>query len=644
MSQVPLSPSPNLLRLLSLQLMRHPPFSAMDGWHVQQLLSAASERYFAPGETVLSPADGVIDQVFLVRQGEVIGHRSGSGFDVDATGDAETARSAGALHFEAGDMFPVAAALARRAVSTTYRCASDLFCLVLPVQALEAVARQSPPLAGFLAGKTLLLLEMSRRAAQASMALQEQSLDRELRSMLRGPPTTCAPGTKLLAVLQTMSARRIGSMLVVDAQGALLGIFTRRDVLDKVALARRSLDDPVGEVMTQPVHALDVAQRVDEAALLMARHGVTHVPLLDGGQVVGIVSERDLFAMHRLSLRQVGANIRHAQGVAALQEAADAIRGLARSLLGQGMMAKPLTALISHLNDMLAERLVQILAAEQSLDLDQACWLSFGSEGRSEQTIATDQDNGLAFASSDPDQDRSKWLAFGDAMCHALDACGYPLCKGGIMANNPACCLSVDEWRRRFDHWIEQGSPEDLLRSAIFFDLRPLAGRLELGLGLQRHIAQRAQAMPRFLKMLAADALRRQPPLNWLGGMQTHASGESQVLDLKLHGTAVFVDAARLLCLAQGIAETNTRRRFEAAAARHGGNARQAQTWSAAFEYLQMLRLQVQLDPSARPGVLDGHPNEVAPALLNDIDRRLLKESLRMAQLLQQELRLDYGL
>ncbi len=642
MSPSPLSPSPNLLRLLSSQLMRHPPFSAMDAQHVHALLGGAGERYFAPGETVWSPAHGVTTQVFLVRQGEVIGHRSG--LDTGAEAESGAALSAGALHFEAGDLFPVAAALARRVVSATYQAASDLFCLVLPVQALESVARESPPLAGFLAGKTLQLLEMSRRAAQTSMALQEQSLDRELRSMLRGPPATCAPDTKLRDVLQTMHGRRIGSMLVVDAQGGLLGIFTRQDVLDKVALAGRSLDDAVSDVMTQPAYALDVAQRVDEAALLMARHSITHVPLLDGGRVVGIVSERDLFAMQRLSLRQVGADIRHAPSAVALQEAAHAIRGLARSLVGQGMQARPLTALISHLNDMLAERLAQILAAEHGLDLSQACWLGFGSEGRSEQTIATDQDNGLAFISANPELDRAKWLRFGDAMCRALDACGYPLCKGGIMASNPACCLSVDEWLRRFDHWIGHGSPEDLLKSAIFFDLRPLAGHRELGLNLQRHIAERAQAVPRFLKMLAADALRRQPPLNWLGGMQTHALGKSQVLDLKLHGTAVFVDAARLQGLAHGITETSTRRRFEAAAIKRGSDPRQAQTWSAAFEYLQMLRLQAQLDPSALPSVKGGHPNEVAPALLNDIDRRLLKESLRMGQLLQQELRLDYGL
>lgn len=638
------TPSSSLLRLLAQQLMRQPPFSAMQMQHVENLLQTATELYFAPFDTVLEPGQGIAREVLLIRQGEVIGERSGSGSGTEP--DFDAALRAGSLHFEAGDMLPLAAALERRAVTTTYKAVGDLFCLRLPVQALEDVARASPPLARFLAGKTMQLLELSRRAvqaAQASMALQEQSLDRPLRSLLREAPVSCAPDTPLRDVLRRMHERRIGSMLVQDAQGALLGIFTRQDVLDRVALEGRSLDDPVASVMTRTVHALDVAQPVDAAALLMARHGITHVPLLDGGRVVGIVSERDLFAMQRLSLKGVSARIRHAENRADLAQAAQGIRELARSLVGQGMMARPLTALISSLNDMLTERLVQIIASQQQVDLSQVCWLSFGSEGRSEQTIATDQDNGLAFISAQPDQDRPRWLAFGDAVCQALDACGYPLCKGGIMASQPQCCLSVQEWRQRFEHWIERGTPEDLLKSAIFFDLRPLAGHLELGQDLQRHIAERAQ-LPRFLRMLALDALQRQPALGWLGGIQTHASGTLQVLDLKLQGTAVFVDAARLQCLALGIAETNTRRRFEAAGAKRGQDARQAQTWSAAFEYLQMLRLQAQLDPSARPGGQSDHPNDIGPALLNDIDRRLLKESLRMAQLLQQEMRLDYGL
>jgi CBS domain-containing protein len=110
------------------------------------------------------------------------------------------------------------------------------------------------------------------------------------------------------------------------------------------------------------------------------------------------------------------------------------------------------------------------------------------------------------------------------------------------------------------------------------------------------------------------------------------------MLDLKLRGTAIFVDAARLYSLAHGSAVTSTRARFETAGARMGLAPTECQAWSGAFEFLQMLRLRVQLEG----GGTQAEPNSIAVASLNDIDRRILKESLRVARSLQQRLQLDY--
>src|SRR5690606_23480847 len=111
-----------------------------------------------------------------------------------------------------------------------------------------------------------------------------------------------------------------------------------------------------------------------------------------------------------------------------------------RTLLGQGVQARQLTALISHLNDALTTRLIELLAERHGLSLTGTCWLALGSEGRSEQTIATDQDNALIRPEgSDP----SRYQAFARGVNQALDDCGYPLCKGGVMAGNPDLCLTL---------------------------------------------------------------------------------------------------------------------------------------------------------------------------------------------------------
>ena len=166
------------------------------------------------------------------------------------------------------------------------------------------------------------------------------------------------------------------------------------------------------------------------------------------------------------------------------------IRRFARNLLGQGVGARQLTELISHLNDVLTEQLVTLVAARRGVDLSRACWLAFGSEGRGEQTIATDQDNGIVFASDDPARDRPAWLALASEVNEGLDACGYPLCRGNVMARNPECCLSRGEWLERFAGWIEGGAPEDLLKASIFFDLRPLVGERALAQPMRELVAR----------------------------------------------------------------------------------------------------------------------------------------------------------
>jgi CBS domain-containing protein len=569
--------------------------------------------------------------LLFLRRGTVAGGPQGE--------DAASSR----FVVEAGELFPVAAWLGRRAVSAPYTAVDDCLCLEVPAEAMRQLVQRSAVLADFLHSQVQHVLALSRQAqkvAFASQALAEQSMEARLGSLPRRALVSCGATTPLLEVLQRMQQRRVGSVLVLDTAGAALGIFTRHDVLERVALAQPPMDTPIERLMTRPVHALDVAQGVQDAVLLMSRQGVRHVPVTEHGRVVAMVSERDLFSLQRLSLRRLSGRLREAADLGELIAAAPDIRRLAQTLMAQGLSARTLTELVSHLNDVLTERAVQLVARQHRLDLHQACWLAFGSEGRSEQTIATDQDNGLVLRSARPDrQERSAWLAMGRQVNVTLDACGYPLCKGGIMAGQPDCCLGVDEWIERFGHWIEHGAPEDLLKASIYFDFRPLAGDASLSQSM-REFVQRAAQLPRFTRQMAQNALRNAPRLNWRGALDPQREGAHEWIDLKLHGTMIFVDAARLYALAQGVEATGTRARLEAVAAGLHVEARESETWIGAFEFLQMLRLRVQA--SATPGSAGDSPNRLDLRTLNDIDRRILKESFRAAQRLQQRVTLDY--
>ncbi|MBL8342793.1 MAG: CBS domain-containing protein [Rubrivivax sp.] len=633
------SPAAQLLTQLATELRAHPPFAQMAPADVAEFVAAARQTYYAPGEVVASPADGPAPRLVFIRRGAV----SARG------GVADLAD--GGLHYDAGDLFPAAAVTAARAVTATYEATEDLFCLEVAAETARVLAGRSAAWADFLAHRAQRLLELSRAALQAeqgAQALAEHSLESPLANLPRRAPVACAPGTPLIEVLRLMHGARVGSVLVIDQAGTARGILTRHDVLERVALARPPEDTPIDAVMSAPVCTLPIHGTAQQAALTMSRHGVRHLPLTDdGGRVVSVVSERDLFALQRLSLKHVSGMIRAvsvAQGRDwresrdALVACGEAIRRLARHLLTQGLSARSLTEMLSHLNDLLTERIVRLAATAHGLDLTRGAWVAFGSEGRSEQTIATDQDNGLVLADDCDEAEHARWLGMAREVNDMLDACGYPLCKGHIMAGNPACCLRQRDWLARFDRWMEQGAPEDLLNASIYFDVRTLAGPAALVAPLRERITERARELPRFRKQLADNALRMKPALNWRGALDTTDEGEAAWIDLKMSGTAIFVDAARLFALATGVGATGTRERLLQSAAAQGLPTEEADSQVAAFDLLQLLRLRQQVRADADAA----QPNSVDVNRLTEIDRRLLKEAMRAARALQQRIELDY--
>jgi CBS domain-containing protein len=622
--------SSSLIQNLRQQVMQRLPFSGMAVADVDFFIQSSSEVYCAPNEVILSPADGPPACLYLIRQGRVSGKRT-------APGLSDTA-----FELEAGELFSVSASLAARPVAATYVAIGDCFCLTLPAADMQTLVGRSKPFRDFINNRVWMLLEQSRQALRnnfASKALLEQSLETRLGELIRRAPVTSFAQTPLREALTVMHTKRVGSILVVSEAGALLGILTRYDVLDRVTLAGISLDTPISQVMTKEVKTLTVDHTAESAAVMMSRFEIRHIPIIDlRERVVGLISERDLFSLQRQSLGTISALIQQTDEVEGLRECASSIRKFARNLLGQGVSARQLTFLVSHLNDVLTARLITLAAKSHGLDLNAFVWMSLGSEGRSEQTIATDQDNALMYRQTDHPDEKKAYLAFAREVNDALDMCGYPLCKGNIMASNASLCLTVDEWKARFLHWIEHGYPEDLLKAGIFFDFRGLAGNVELLKGLREDVKTVAARTPRFIKLLADAALLNHVPLNWLGGLETKKLDGKSVIDLKLQGTAIVVETARIYALALGVEELNTQDRLAAIGRALGLPQTETDTWIAAFQFLQTLRLAIQIDREA----IAGNPNALDVDSLNAVDRSILKESMARIRSLQQRLELDY--
>ena len=606
-------------------LVTHHPFLEMREAALLRLFSHARVTYHATGETLLA-ADSPVNECWVVLSGRVRAERSG---DDEHSG----------LELTEGEMFPLAALLTERSAGCRYYAEDEVFALRIAASDFRSAAQHSLVLADFCDQQVSFLLERSRRALQASYAAEEgaaQSLPRTLTSLIRRQPVCVTADVSIRDGLLQMQAAAVGSMVIVDAAKHPLAILTERDIIPRVVLGGRSIDDPIIEVATRPVVTLPTDATTTDAALLMAARGFRHVVVVDAtGALSGIVSERDLFVLQRHTLTGISGAIGRANSVAQFAVCAADARQLARNLIAQGIEALTMTRFVSHLNDQLTRGLLDLIAREHGMRPDAACWLALGSEGRHEQTISTDQDNALILGA---DQNREQALAVATDANAALAECGFPLCKGNIMAANPALTQSSEQWQTQFANWIERGDPQSLLQANIFFDMRPLWGNFTLAETLQRDVLARAAGNQRFHKQLADNALCVEPPLSWLGNLNaTDTVDGHQVIDLKRFGIRPFVDVARVLALAHAVVATNTVERLQALVALGQLAQSDVAAWVDAFSFVQGLRMRAQ-----QRSRLPEAPNAVAIDSLSLIDARILKDCFRQARKLQQRLVVDY--
>lgn len=618
-------------------LRKYPPFNQMESPHLAFLVEHCQLRFYAAGDSILKPDDGTVQHFYIVKQGLVVGERP------------HTAKRGTETTFEiaSGECFPLAALLGERATRTEHLAGEDTFCLVLPKDAFVRLFAQSTAFRDFaLRGVSSLLDQVNQQVqlrAAGNLGAQ-YSLDTPLYDLAMQQPVACSPDTPLREAVRVMHEQHVGSIVIIDHSQHPQGIFTLRD-LRRVVAAGDSLEQPIAALMTQhPFHLPPQATAFDAALAMTERH-IAHVCLVDHERLVGVVSERDLFSLQKVDLVHLARTIRQAPRLDTLIALRGDIRLLVERMLAHGASSTQITQLVTLLNDHTVCRVIELVLEELGDPGVPFTWLCFGSEGRREQTLHTDQDNGILFeAENTEDAERIRQLLLPRAqrINQLLADCGFTLCQGNIMAGNPELCLSRQEWARRFSHFVREASPENLLGSSIYFDLRVVWGP-EPGCEALRHqLFADIAGNSIFQRMLAANALSHRPPLGRFRDFVVARRGaEKDTLDLKKEGLTPFVDGARLLALAHGVSECNTQRRFAELVKLEVIDAQDGAAYEEAYHFIQQTRLQLHQHQAAQGLEFS---NRLDPDSLNHLDRRILRESFRQAQRLQASLALRYPL
>ena len=587
----------------------------------QRLVQARAERVqFAAGSVVLDAGD-VPTHLFTLVRGHVT---QTEGDEVLAT-------------YGPDDSFDGRALVAGRVASRFTTDSKVQAWQLAHATVQELIARNSTFGALLLSGIGDKLGALAHRAEQHER--QSLTLARVEEAYLR-PAHTVDTALDVVSVVELFQAQHTTSVLVSGMAGGL-GIFTsttlQRAILDGRALHTLA----VGELASCPVVSVRVSDSLGDAMALLMRERVHRLVVLEdaaaGGAVRGVLEALDLFSFLANHSHLITVQIERASDLDALARAAAQITQLIAALQHGGTRIALMAQLVQQLNARLFERAWGMVAPADLVA--HSCLFVMGSEGRGEQLLKTDQDNGLLLADGyDPPADLQ---ALCQRFSDVLERFGYPECPGGIMLSNPAWRGSVADFTQRVRQWLLLPEADSLMNLAIFLDARAVAGDGALLAQVRRGLMDLATDSDALVARFAVAVEQFGGAASWWNRLLARGD-DTRHISLKKAGIFPIVHGVRSLALAKRATATGTAERVAALVADGTLDAALGEELVQSLHFLMGLRLQAGLAELDQGQPVTGN---VDPQRLGSLERSLLKDALavvkRFKSFLRLRLRLD---
>jgi CBS domain-containing protein len=616
-----------------------PPFDQLSPELLGGLLDDMLVEYFEPDERILAHGEAQLEHIYFVESGSV------RLLDVERRRLTDLCGE--------GDMFGADALLSGEPLRYEAIAAEPTVCALIPAGRFETLRQACPGFADFFTES----LKPRARAVEATYDAADTRLivGSRTASLVRKKPLTCPPGTLVRQAAGQMRSHRVGSILIVS-DGRVVGIVTDTDLRNKIVAEGASADTPIDGIMSAPVYSIGAQTPVFDALMEMSRRRIHHLVVTRDSDpdspLIGTLSDEDIAHAKGMNPAATIKRLEKARSIEELARIRTEADGHLLRLYQHGIQCEDLTEVITEINDHLTVRLLKLAEEHQRAEHpDQAVdlrwtWLTLGSKGRREMGLTGDQDNALLYEDpSGPEEQAQadKWFgAIARRVVMGLAACGFTLCKGGVMATNPKWRQPLAKWKRIFRKWILEPEPKALMHSSIFFDLRPLSGHAELAGELTDDLCDALRSERGVLTFMTHNALIFRPPLSFFRRFVVDRSGEYRnSFDLKLHGLTPVVDMARVLALdAHYFDSSNTFDRLEHVGGHLDGASTIAASASDALRYLHDMRLAHHLNQIEAGEKPDNHIN---PETLSKTQQQMLRAVFSTVQDAQESLSHRYG-
>lgn len=460
-------------------------------------------------------------------------------------------------------------------------------------------------------------IQRTTKEKLSSLASQNPYLFARIKDIPIAKPFIVDASTSIRDAVYQMTERSAQSILVKFDDG--YGIVTDSDLRKKVILGKIDIETSISSIANRNIVSIKETDFLFDAIITMMKHNIKRIVIKDDSdQIVGMLNEIDILAQYSNQPQFIVLKIEKSKNIEELKSISQSFVNTVRILHKEGIRTRHIMKFVSEINSKIFNKLFS-LVAPQSLRLN-SCLIVMGSEGREEQILKTDQDNGLILR----DDFEYKYLdEFAEDFNQILIELGYPECKGNVMIKNPYWRKTLSEYKQSILEYVDNINSDNMLKLATLVDLKPVAGDETLAENLKKFIFEHICDNKTFLSWFALPTIQFKTPLNIFGGFET----EKGKIDIKKGGIFAIIHGVRALAIENRVIKTNTFDRIKELKNKDVFKETFARELIESLEFLLTLRLKERL----RKLELKQQPDDLLDInMLSNIEKDLLKESFKI--------------
>ena len=586
------------------RLKEHLPFSFL-GKEEQKIIEKSAQIVYYPQGTTLIATDQTPDRIYYIIKGVVKAIANDELVDV----------------YHQDDTFGGIELIEKQPSGCDYIVTEEMICYEISKEVFLQLCDSNQSFKSYFFSSIVERIDMikERRESAKTADLMVARIDRDILH----PACIVEPDISVAEAVAKLESEGAAALLVDNAEG--YGIVTDMDLRKYILSQEKEEFMAVSQIQTFPAITVSEGELLFNALILMTGHSIKHMPTVDENEKpVGILTLIDLLSYFSNQSHLITTQIENAEDIESVIDASKRIDVMVKTLHLKGIKSRYIAKMVSEVHKKMYARLFKLIFPRSWHE--KCALLLLGSEGRGEQILKTDQDNALIFENGFEAEGKEEILP---KFTEALEAIGFPRCKGNVMVINPRWAKEVDSYKADIEEWINHTESNGLMELSIFYDAFAVAGNKALFIELRDHLMAEVKQHQNFLPHFAKPIESFESPLGLFSRFVSLERDHKNEIDIKKGALFAIIHGIRALALEHGITKTNTTERIKALNNAGYMSKEDAVNLMETLEVLMTFRLHARLQKLEEGRFPD---NYIDLKRLSKLEKDTLKDALKIVE------------